>query len=83
MGVRLGELEMTHKHLFCTIWSCWYVESLMEHQTGAAYDNVDRIVVVYKRSFVDVDNVESLARNGKILMRFPSAVPVIRFMWVE
>ena len=52
----------------------------MEHQTGAAYDNVDQIVVVYKRSFVDVYNVESLARNGKILMRFPSAVPVIRFM---
>jgi hypothetical protein len=36
----------------------------MEHQTGAAYDNVDRIHVVYKRSFVDVDSVESLASSS-------------------
>jgi hypothetical protein len=52
----------------------------MEHLTGTAYDKVDRIEVVYKRSFVDGDNVESLARRGKSFMRFPSAVPVRRFM---
>jgi hypothetical protein len=47
IGFPRGALAIILRHLFCTTSSCLYVEGLIEHQVGAAYVNVDRIVALY------------------------------------